>query len=125
MRGTIVQLFIKKHESRQNRISLLEARFKMKKMQRIGISSLFFALNILFLKIYQNILEFLIIVLGDSAQSFVALKKKEESSVSNVSYVEYRTYSKKLKLLSIGGVSSLFIATLMVSFFVSFFILSL
>jgi hypothetical protein len=78
------------------------------------------AVRVLFTRIKQNVLEFLIITLLDPAESFNFLKKRDEFSVCTSSYVEYRLYSRKLRLMSIGGVSVVILTSLIVSLVTSF-----
>ncbi len=121
MRKKILSYIIKAYDTSYQKVQFTNAQLDSKKNIRGKSKLFFFASRIFFQRMRQNFFEFLIILLADPAQSFMALKKREETAVSTVSYVEYRIYSKKLKLLSLGGFSSVLMATLVVSFFVSFF----
>lgn len=81
---------------------------------------LYLAGKIFWLRLRQSILEFAIIVLLDPAESFNFLKKRDEFSVCTTSYVEYKLYSKKLRLLSLSGVSAVVMTSLIVSLITSF-----
>ncbi len=60
--------------------------------------------------------EFLIIVFSDAGQSFIILKKREENSVSQLSYIQYKLYTKKLRLLPLGFFSTLAFIGLMIPY---------
>jgi len=90
------------------------------KLEKTGQRKIQTAGQIFWCRFWQTVLEFLIIILSDSSRSFSILKKMDEFSVCKISYVEYRLYSKKLKLLSLGGLSSVIMASLMISLVVNF-----
>ena len=115
MKRHIIQLLTKKYDRAIQNIAQMEARLKSGEQKGAQ-----FALKLLHLRLAEDIFEFLIVLLADPSESFIILKKRDEMAVCNVSYVEYRLYSKKIKLLSLGGASSVFFATLMVSFIVTF-----
>ncbi|KKT35085.1 MAG: hypothetical protein UW24_C0015G0019 [Parcubacteria group bacterium GW2011_GWA2_44_12] len=120
MKKEILSYIIKAYDTSYQQVQFTEAKIASQNRARRKPKLFFFAVRIFFYRMRQNFFEFLIILLADPAQSFTALKKREEKAVSTVSYVEYRIYSKKLKLLSFGGISSVLMATLVVSFLVSF-----
>ena len=76
--------------------------------------------RIFLLRSWQSVLEFAIIIFLDPAESFNFLKKRDEFSVCTTSYVEYKLYSKKLRLLSVSGVSAVVMTSLIVSLVTSF-----
>lgn len=115
MRTFLITQLTKRYDRSILRIKKMEADLASPKKK--DASSAF---RLLRERIKENILEFLIIVLADSSESFIILKKRDEFAVCEVSYVEYRLYSRKMKLLSLGGMSTVLFATLMVSFIVNF-----
>lgn len=115
MKKYIIELIVKKYDRSLSRTKRMEADFQSEGKKDPG-----FAFRLLRSRIKENFLEFLIVIIADPAESFIVLKKRDEFAVCNVSYVEYRLYSRKMKLLSLGGMSSVLFATLMVSFIVSF-----
>jgi len=115
MRKKVIALLSKQYLRLSEQAFIQEER-----LQKSGQKRLKTARQVLFLRFQQNLLEFFIIVFADSAESFSILKKREEFAVCKVSYVEYQLYSKKLKLLSLGGLSSVIMATLMISLVVNF-----
>ena len=115
MRQKLINLLTNQYYRLSKQAAIGEA-----KLEKSGQKKLKTAGQVLFARFQQNLLEFLIIVLADSSRSFQILKKRDELAVCQVSYVEYRLYSKKLKLLSLGGLSSVIMATLMISLVVNF-----
>lgn len=115
MKKYIIELIAKKYDRSLARTKRMEAELANPEKKDPG-----FAFRLLRSRIKENFLEFLIVIIADPAGSFIFLKKRDEFAVCNVSYVEYRLYSRKMKLLSLGGMSSVLFATLMVSFIVNF-----
>ena len=100
----------------------LETTLPSKKIakEKLKIQRARLAFKVLSRRVRQNIFEFLIIILLDPSESFNALKKRDEFSVCATSYVEYRLYSKKLRLLSLGGISAIVMTSLIVSLLTSY-----
>ncbi|MBI4359856.1 MAG: hypothetical protein HY564_02060 [Candidatus Jacksonbacteria bacterium] len=115
MKKYIVRQLTKRYDRTLARVKRMEADLRTEKHKEPG-----FAFRLLRARVKENLLEFLIIVVSDPSESFIVLKKRDEFAVCSVSYVEYRLYSRKMKLLSLGGMSSVLFATLMVSFIVNF-----
>ncbi|KKT35086.1 MAG: hypothetical protein UW24_C0015G0020 [Parcubacteria group bacterium GW2011_GWA2_44_12] len=68
------------------------------------------------LALRQSLFEFLIILFSDAGQSFIILKKREEDSVSQLSYIQYKLYTKKLRLLPFGFFSTLAFTGLLIPY---------
>ena len=116
MKKYLIESLAKKYDRAIMRIKKMEASLKSAENKNAAG----FAFRLLRERIKENMLEFLIVIFADPSESFIILKKRDEFAVCEVSYVEYRLYSRKMKLLSLGGMSSVLFATLIVSFIVSF-----
>jgi hypothetical protein len=115
MKKHIIAYLTKKYDRAIKDIVRMEARLRSRNQKSAGL-----AFRLLARRFSEDIFEFLIVLFSDPSESFIILKKRDEMTVCDVSYVEYRLYSKKIKLLSLGGASSVFFATLTISFIVNF-----
>ncbi len=116
MKKYLIESLAKKYDRAIMRIKKMEASLRSPENKNAAG----FAFRLLRERIKENLLEFLIVIFADPSESFIILKKRDEFAVCDVSYVEYRLYSRKMKLLSLGGMSTVLFATLMVSFIVNF-----
>ena len=124
MRKSLSKILVKRYYRAAEEAAELETTLPSKKIanEKLKIRRAHLAFKVLSRRARQNILEFLIIILLDPSESFNALKKRDEFSVCTASYVEYRLYSKKLRLLSLGGVSAVVMTSLIVSLVTSYII---
>src|SRR3989338_9500758 len=115
MKKRLIKFLTAKYDTTRSRTLRLERSLKGRKG-----GQMLFAFKLFAGRIMEDIVEFVIVVFADPSESFIILKKRDEEAVCRVSYVEYRLYSRKLKLLSLGGGSTVVLATLMISFVVAF-----
>lgn len=124
MMKSLSKILVKRYYQASEKAANLETTLPLKKIanEKLKIRRARLAFKVLSQRARQNIFEFLMIILLDPSESFNVLKKRDEFSVCTVSYVEYRLYSKKLRLLSLGGVSAVVMTSLVVSLVTSYII---
>ena len=91
--------------------------FQKLKLSKLNL--LFLSLRLLFWELMLNLVQFFILVFGDTANSFDILFKQKSLTVCNYSYSQFKKLQQRVKVFSVAGLTTIIAVTVITSLLIN------